>query len=570
MPFTAVLMLLCAATLSSGAIRPLSNVSHGTILNFEESSRRLRAFRAIAGYRPASSVSDYSVIDLDQAVIESELEKETDSAFENARNIYENGGHSRSYADLLLGENPHTAIYPGDLFIGKNENGEEVRGKSFRSQHFRWLLLEYEITDGDKYAKCQVGGLNSTGIYDTRGCFAKSGNLSRVIDGEYFIYPYTYDPILDNQNARTIQGFSLLLQSSMLTCAKCPYPDAKYFADYYGTPTYGNEWIEAAYDKRATSFERGNADFSQYDHAPRAECIKKGAVCMNVFMYVLREFEDALNDCVPDCSDCMDDSVHNWDEGVALYTGSLEEADGAPDGKLLHQIADDHCTLFKTCSRKGNQEDGTSKVNLDLLALFDMGQDQIIKRQCEAVRETKKKIADLMYIPLIQGVLLNSYRLESEGLQVEEAMGAVFSASILPRIHAVNEQAAKTIYNNMRVNARSTSYISVRDAFLSVYKDLNIDCGQVGGLWDKSAGEYYKDASPCGETSKQLAIIILIAALASAIFGLIATIIYNRGKGLSLSGEMSGKFRSERSVRIMNEKIVRFSDGKDEIDNTFA
>lgn len=56
----------------------------------------------------------------------------------------------------------------------------------------------------------------------------------------------------------------------MLTCTKCPYPDAKYFADYYGTPTYGNEWIEAAYDKRATSFERGNADFSQYDHALRA------------------------------------------------------------------------------------------------------------------------------------------------------------------------------------------------------------------------------------------------------------------------------------------------------------
>lgn len=100
--------------------------------------------------------------------------------------------------------------------------------------------------------------------------FAKSGNLRRVIDGENFIYPYTYDPILDNQNARTIQGFSLLLQSSMLTCTKCPYPDAKYFADYYGTPTYGNEWIEAAYDKRTTSFERGNADFSQYDHALRA------------------------------------------------------------------------------------------------------------------------------------------------------------------------------------------------------------------------------------------------------------------------------------------------------------
>jgi hypothetical protein len=47
------------------------------------------------------------------------------------------------------------------------------------------------------------------------------------------------------------------------------------------------------------------------------EAIKKGTAFMNVWMYTLRELEDALDDCQEGCNieNCNDDPVHAWDEG---------------------------------------------------------------------------------------------------------------------------------------------------------------------------------------------------------------------------------------------------------------
>ena len=50
---------------------------------------------------------------------------------------------------------------------------------------------------------------------------------------------------------------------------------------------------------------------------------------MNAWMYAIREFEDAIDDCVScgtaTCNEHSNDpSVHAWDEGVAFYAGSLE------------------------------------------------------------------------------------------------------------------------------------------------------------------------------------------------------------------------------------------------------
>ena len=63
---------------------------------------------------------------------------------------------------------------------------------------------------------------------------------------------------------------------------------------------------------------------------------------MNVWMYAVREFEDAIDDCTSCTSNCNEhstnsDSVHAWDEGVAFYTGSLEGTayGGNSNGKLL-------------------------------------------------------------------------------------------------------------------------------------------------------------------------------------------------------------------------------------------
>ena len=89
------------------------------------------------------------------------------------------------------------------------------------------------------------------------------------------------------------------------------------YYDYYGDYSYADSIVLAAFDKTKTSFTNGNVDFSTSganDDASRIQGAKKGSAYMNVWMYVIREFEDAIDDCQKDCIHCNDDPVHAWDE----------------------------------------------------------------------------------------------------------------------------------------------------------------------------------------------------------------------------------------------------------------
>ena len=70
---------------------------------------------------------------------------------------------------------------------------------------------------------------------------------------------YEYDPLQENSNARTIQGFSLQAEEKM-----SEHPTYKKYLDYYGESDYGNQWILAAFDGSRTNFDNGNADFTLY------------------------------------------------------------------------------------------------------------------------------------------------------------------------------------------------------------------------------------------------------------------------------------------------------------------
>jgi len=458
-------------------------------VRFENAERKL-SYEFIAGYRPDSQVTDHNAIDLDQSLIGKFAGEQTGDSFQLAKAVYEQGGNSKSYAKLKLTD--LTGSFPtlndGDKFTGKNTDGIDVVGKVYKSSKSKpngEIWLQYQTSDDqENYVGCQVGGI-SVSYQNTKGCFTASGTITENDGGSE--YTYTYNVNEDNDNGRTIQGFSTAVQSKMLEdCKGCPYVDAQYYFNYYGNPNYGDMWVQAALSGGKTDFKsgRGNADFSEYDFSGRAECVKKGTAYMNVFMYVIREFEDALDDCVKECIYCNDDPVHAWDEGVAFYAGSLEGETGEGGGELLHQLADKRCKDYNTCIEGST----VSTVNTELQALFNVGKGELQIGKCAAARVTKSKVADLMYIPLVQGTMRYAYKVDVLGLNLEKekAEGAVFAASVLPRIFAANEDAANTIYDNMRVGASSTNYKAVRDAFESVYGDLRITCGDIGGLVDST------------------------------------------------------------------------------------
>eukprot|EP00980_Cylindrotheca_fusiformis_P025157 scaffold13207_cov143-Cylindrotheca_fusiformis.AAC.10 len=463
--------------------------------------RRRLDYEKVAGYLPGSQVTDHCSIDLDQKAIEDQLADGTNDSFEKALEIYNNGGHSKSYAQVTLTPNLTKNLSKGTEIMGKNADGVEVRGKAYDdySAGDKVIKIQYATTDiQDSYVGCQVGALVDI---NTEDCFAENGEFT--IDGTQ--YTYIYDPLLDNSNGRTIAGFSTSAKDKMrVGCPGCPFTDFEYFYEYYGTDDYADEWVTSAIKGVATSFPgNGNADFSQYTVVGRAECAKKGTAYMNVFMYVIREMEDAVQDCRVDCIDCNDDPVHAWDEAVCFYTGSIEGKDGlTDDGKLLHQLADKRCENFKTCGVEGQDLEGTAAVNYEIFDLFSLGNYQLNSGNCPAARKTVKMITELMYIPLIQGTLRYAYKVDKlSGGEKEKAEGTTFAAAVLPRIHAADAGAAKTIYDNMKVGASSTNFADVKAAFESVYSDLGINCADIGGLWNDATESYFDGMSPCKDSS---------------------------------------------------------------------
>lgn len=448
-------------------------------------------------------VTDQCALDRDQASMEKYLARSTNDAFAAAQLIYNQGGNSGSYAEIKLHAPIQVAIAPGTPMEGADDNGSGVVGEAYEYYPVNGSVVKFKYRTSDSAIDnvfCRVGALPD-GEKRIDGCLKSSGI---IIIGTYS-YEYSYVPTKDNNNGRTIAGFSIdAIEKMRLYCEGCPYKDHLYFFNYYGVDDYGHKWVQAAFSGETTQFTRGNADFSLYTFPGRTEAIKKGAVFFNFFLNTIREFETSVHMCEQDCDQdaCRYDAVHAWDEAVCFYTGSMEGPEGETgSGVLLHQLADKGCINFKTCGEGGDAASGKSKTNIELLNLMNAGKYQIQQKACSAAKETLRKITRLMYVAFIQGALRYAYKLDHGGkaevTEAAKAEAAVFAAAILPRVHAADEDAAVTIYHNLKTGAVSTDFEAVKKAFESVYPKLEIGCHEVGGLWNDGIGTYYDGAEPC-------------------------------------------------------------------------
>jgi hypothetical protein len=542
--------------LTTAAVLLFSFASSADASLRNERSRRL-SFELIAGYevsvtwkrcrakagfystlkfffpQPRSKVTDHNAIDLDQQMMEEQLALETVESYVTAKNIYREGAHSKSVASITLNSGLLNALPDATPVSGRSSSGVEVLGTTYEDYEAGTtdIVIQYDtITVQSNYVGCQVGASPTP---KTEGCFAASGTLN--IEGEG-TFTYSYNPTTDNNNDRTIQGFSTEAKEKMHDCEYCPYSTYEKFYQYYGAFDYADQWVMAAFDGQTTSFANGNANFSPYEFAGRTEAIKKGSAFMNIWMYVIREMEDALDDCQEGCTieNCNDDPVHAWDEAVAFYTGSLEGSDGSGDGVLIRQLADKRCENFKTCGDLADLETGIAHVNIEIFRQFRDGARKITAGDCSAARANKEAIEQLMAVPLIQGTLRYAYITETEPYSEKaEAEGATFAAAVLPLVHACNEEAAQTIYNNMKVGQNgSANFGQVKQAFESTYGCLNVRCEDVGGLWDSAGGQYMSGAEPCGSSSsndKNVGLIVGLSLGGIALVGILI-VVWNRSR----------------------------------------
>ena len=297
-----------------------------------------------------------------------------------------------------------------------------------------------------------------------------------------------------------LRGFSTGAQSKMYDgCPGCPYKHYSRFYEYFGDFDYADKWVSAALAGESMAFTSGRHgpnDFSALGDAARVEAVKKGTAYMNVWMYAVREFEDAIDDCSSCVSECNafslnSGSVHAWDEGVAFYTGSLEGSleGGSSGGKLVYRLAEKRCANFGTCGAAGDSTSGTAQVNLELFPLFAEGARLLERGECSAVRPLVDRIVSLMTVPLVQGSLRYAYKIgevAGDRSQKNAAEGAVFTAAVLPLVHYCNPASAATISANQKFGLYDAgtypTFSLVKGAFEETYPCLGITCAQVGAL----------------------------------------------------------------------------------------
>jgi hypothetical protein len=161
--------------------------------------------------------------------IELELASGTNESFEKALKIYKNGAFSKSVARITLSTPLASSVAEGDQITGLTSDGTDVVGKAYSSYSTGADVIEiqYKTLDiQEVYVGCQVGANPNP---NTVGCFAPNGTLS--INGEGSV-SYSYNPLIDNFNGRTIQGFSTQAEEKMYLCPNCPYKTYKKFYEY--------------------------------------------------------------------------------------------------------------------------------------------------------------------------------------------------------------------------------------------------------------------------------------------------------------------------------------------------
>jgi len=465
----------------------------------------------IAGYEPKCQVTDQNALDLDQESLELQLALSNDDAFAAANKIYGEGGFSGSYAIVTLTTPLPSSVSAGTVVMGLAADGNQVAGEVLETTSAGATVLQvrYQTTDSQKnYVNCQVGAAT---VPNTEGCYAPTGTLD--VGGTEIAY--SYDPLTANKNTRTLKGLSTELQASMKST-----PTLQAFVDYYGMYDYGDEWVNAGFEARNTKFRNFNNDLSLYSYDGWGQVIKKGTAYVIVWMWVLREMEEALSKCISGSS-ANDDAVCSWDSAVAFYTGTLEGTDGSGSGKFPYALADKRCGNFKTCGDMADSTTGGSWVNLNIFDNFRQGQANLSIGNCDAVRGNMATIESLMYIPLIQGTLRYAWKTDNEAYSEKaEAEGVIFYAGIAPMIHKCDPEAAKTIADMMQAGQAGTAqYTVVLEAFEKTYECLGIDGPSVGGYFDAATGMYFPGAEPMEGKMKAASSMLSLAAGAAVVVG---------------------------------------------------
>ncbi|CAJ1966847.1 unnamed protein product [Cylindrotheca closterium] len=450
----------------------------------------------IAGYDSHTLVIDQNKIDLDQRDMEQQLALGSNDGYDSAIKIYQKGSHCASYS-LLKIQPLEAVLTAGDQVTGVAQDGSIV--KATVAENYPKGTIEIEVVynlDETSSSFCHVGG-NPRPITD--GCFADSGRLA-VNSGDPGL-KYSYNVFTDTLNGISIQKLSTEKRTeTSYWCDSCKSDDFDVFYKLYGEHDYADKWFEAARLGTSTNFFFGDADFRSFGLDGKLEAMTTATLALHIWMHVVFLLEDSVGKCR---SKYGDHGINSWDKAVAYYTGSMEgpESDVSQEGFLLKQLANKFCKAFKTCGPDGDAQSGEAYVNTEILRAFKNGLTALKDGRCSSVETNKVYIAEMMRVPLVQGLLVNSYaqQLAPQRSEKAEAAGATFLAAVVPFVYNCNPADAATLVELMGASSfrGNTDFPKVKAILEQNYKCMRINCADIGGIWNSNSNDYYPDSLAC-------------------------------------------------------------------------
>lgn len=131
----------------------------------------------IIGYLPTSQVTDHSALDLDQQKLNEQVARRK---IANAKRVYEQGGHSFSYAELTLSNLDLGHSFEIGTRVSGTSSSDDVEVSGSLMEPISWpdgttdniiVRVQYDTTDNfADYVNCQVGALDALGIANFKGC----------------------------------------------------------------------------------------------------------------------------------------------------------------------------------------------------------------------------------------------------------------------------------------------------------------------------------------------------------------------------------------------------------------
>lgn len=113
----------------------------------------------LLGYKFENNMDDHARIDMDQQAIELALAIRTSTSFDNAQTIYEEGGHSKSYARLQLQTPLPTKVKKGSDIKGKTADGTTIHAKAYEQAEEGDTIIEVQYPTDESSLPCFVGAL---------------------------------------------------------------------------------------------------------------------------------------------------------------------------------------------------------------------------------------------------------------------------------------------------------------------------------------------------------------------------------------------------------------------------